>query len=66
MRTEHGIEGVTGHLSRRMLENYSHQRLKAKGQMLTRWRTREAASLMMQRFLSDDDAASLKGSRKRD
>jgi len=33
---EHVIEAVTGHLSRRMLEHYSHQRLKAKGQMLTR------------------------------
>jgi hypothetical protein len=30
------IEAVTGHLSRRMLEHYSHQRLKAKGQMLAR------------------------------
>jgi integrase len=30
---EHVIE-ATGHLSRRMLEHYSHQRLKAKGQML--------------------------------
>jgi hypothetical protein len=29
---EHVIEAVTGHLSRRMLEHYSHQRLKAKGQ----------------------------------
>ena len=33
---EHVIEAVTGHLSRRMLEHYSHQRLKAKGQMLSR------------------------------
>lgn len=33
---EHVIEAVTGHLSRRMLEHYSHQRLKAKGQMLAR------------------------------
>ena len=34
------IEAVTGHLSRRMLEHYSHQRLKAKGQMLTRMEER--------------------------
>jgi integrase len=27
---EHVIEAVTGHLSRRMLEHYSHQRLKAR------------------------------------
>jgi integrase len=33
---EHVIEAVTGHLSRKMLEHYSHQRLKAKGQMLAR------------------------------
>jgi integrase len=33
---EHVIEAVTGHLSRRMLEHYSHQRLKAKGRMLAR------------------------------
>src|SRR5262245_35021705 len=33
---EHVIEAVTGHLSRRMLEHYSHQRLKAKGQMRVR------------------------------
>ena len=33
---EHVIEAVTGHLSRKMLEHDSHQRLKAKGQMLTR------------------------------
>jgi hypothetical protein len=31
---------VTGHLSRRMLEHYSHQRLKAKGQMLARMEER--------------------------
>ena len=37
---EHVIEAVTGHLSRRMLEHYSHQRLKAKGQMLTRMEAR--------------------------
>jgi integrase len=37
---EHVIEAVTGHLSRRMLEHYSHQRLKAKGQMLTRMEER--------------------------
>ncbi len=37
---EHVIEAVTGHLSRRMLEHYSHQRLKAKGQMLTRMEQR--------------------------
>lgn len=28
---EHVIEAVTGHLSRRMLEHYSHQRLNARG-----------------------------------
>ena len=37
---EHVIEAVTGHLSRRMLEHYSQQRLKAKGQMLTRMEER--------------------------
>jgi len=37
---EHVIEAVTGHLSRRMLEHYSHQRLKAKGQMLARMEER--------------------------
>ncbi len=37
---EHVIEAVTGHLSRRMLEHYSHQRLKAKGQMLERMEER--------------------------
>ena len=37
---EHVIEAITGHLSRRMLEHYSHQRLKAKDQMLTRMEER--------------------------
>ena len=37
---DHVIEAMTGHLSRRMLEHYSHQRLKAKGQMLTRMEER--------------------------
>jgi integrase len=37
---EHVIEAITGHLSRRMLEHYSHQRLKAKGQMLTQMEQR--------------------------
>jgi integrase len=37
---EHVIEAVTGHLSRRMLEHYSHQGLKAKGQMLERMEER--------------------------
>jgi len=37
---EHVMEAVTGHLSRRMLEHYSHQRLKAKGQMLARMEER--------------------------
>jgi integrase len=37
---EHVIEAITGHLSRRMLEHYSHQRLKAKGQMLARMEER--------------------------
>jgi integrase len=39
---EHVIEAVTGHLSRRMLEQYSHQRLKAKGQMLVRMEERRS------------------------
>jgi hypothetical protein len=34
------IEVVTGHLSRQMLEQYSYQRLKAEGQMLTRMEQR--------------------------
>ena len=33
---DHVIQAVTGQLSKKMLEHYSHQRLKAKGQMLTR------------------------------
>jgi integrase len=37
---EHVIQAVTGQLSRRMLEHYSHQRLKAKGQMLARMEVR--------------------------
>jgi hypothetical protein len=37
---KHVIEAITGHLSGRMLEHYSHQRLKAKGQMLTRMEER--------------------------
>jgi hypothetical protein len=37
---EHVIEAVTGHLSRRMLEHYSRQRLKARGQMLARMEER--------------------------
>ena len=41
---EHVIEAITGHLSRRMLEHYSHQRLKAKGQMLTRMENRRKSS----------------------
>jgi integrase len=41
---EHVIEAITGHLSRRMLEHYSHQRLKAKGQMLTRMEQRRKKS----------------------
>ena len=34
------IQAVTGQLSKKMLEHYSHQRLKAKGQMLTRMEER--------------------------
>ena len=34
------LESISGHLSRRMLEHYSHQRLKAKGQMLARMEQR--------------------------
>ena len=37
---EHVIQAVTGQLSKKMLEHYSHQRLKAKGQMLTRMEER--------------------------
>jgi integrase len=37
---DHVVESITGHLSRRMLEHYSHQRLKAKGQMPTRMEER--------------------------
>ena len=38
---EHVIEAVTGHLSQRMLEHYSHQQLKAKGQVLARLEERQ-------------------------
>jgi hypothetical protein len=34
------VEAITGHLSRRMLEHYSRQRLKAKGEALTRMEER--------------------------
>jgi integrase len=37
---EHVIQAVTGQLSKKMLEHYSHQRLKAKGQMLARMEVR--------------------------
>jgi len=37
---DHVIQAVTGQLSKKMLEHYSHQRLKAKGQMLTRMEER--------------------------
>ena len=37
---EHVIQAVTGQLSKKMLEHYSHQRLKAKGQMLARLEVR--------------------------
>jgi integrase len=37
---DHVIHAVTGQLSKKMLEHYSHQRLKAKGQMLTRMEER--------------------------
>lgn len=37
---EHVIQAVTGQLSKKMLEHYSHQRLKAKGQMLARMEIR--------------------------
>lgn len=40
---EHVIEAITGHVSRRMLEHYSHQRLKAKGQLLARMEERRDA-----------------------
>ena len=40
---DHVLESITGHLSRRMLEHYSHQRLKAKGQMLARMEQRRKA-----------------------
>ena len=38
---DHVIQAVTGQLSKKMLEHYSHQRLKAKGQMLTRMEERQ-------------------------
>jgi integrase len=37
---EHVIQAVTGQLSKKMLEHYSHQRLKAKAQMLARMEVR--------------------------
>jgi integrase len=37
---EHVIQAVTGQLSKKMLEHYSHQWLKAKGQMLERMEVR--------------------------
>jgi integrase len=37
---EHVIQAVTGQLSKKMLEHYSHQWLKAKGQMLARMEVR--------------------------
>jgi integrase len=37
---EHVIQAVTGQFSKKMLEHYSHQRLKAKGQMLARMEAR--------------------------
>jgi hypothetical protein len=37
---DHVIQAVTGQLSKKMLEHDSHQRLKAKGQMLTRMEER--------------------------
>jgi integrase len=39
-KPEHVVEAITGHLSRRMLEQYSHQRLKAKGEALARMEER--------------------------
>jgi hypothetical protein len=38
--TRPAFQAVTGPLSRKMLEHYSHQRLKAKGQMLERMEVR--------------------------
>jgi integrase len=38
---DHVVESITGHLSRRMLEHYSHIRLKAKKAALDRLRIRE-------------------------
>jgi hypothetical protein len=38
--TDSVIQAVTGQLSKKMLEHYSHQRLKAKGQMLARMEVR--------------------------
>jgi integrase len=37
---EHVIQVVTGSLSKTMLEHYSHQRLKTKGQMLAQMEVR--------------------------
>ena len=39
---DHVIESITGHLSRRMLEHYSHIRLEAKRQALEALEARRA------------------------
>ena len=40
---DHVLESISGHLSRRMLEHYSHIRIDAKRQALTRWTRRDDA-----------------------
>ena len=42
---DHVVESITGHLSRRMLEHYSHIRLSAKKQALDRLSTRRAVEV---------------------
>ena len=41
---DHVMESITGHLSRRMLEHYSHIRLEAKRKALEAWRADRKAS----------------------
>ena len=52
---EHVIQAVTGQLSKKMLEHYSHQRLKAKGQMLERMelRRKKGTAKSIQRRIDD-------------
>ena len=41
---DHVMESITGHMSRRMLEHYSHIRLQAKREALEELDTRRAAA----------------------